>query len=292
MSGDQQAAPGIEFRRATDSDVEAQHRVFVAAEGELLERHGFAWPTPPGFEAVAPTYRHLMRHDGERCFVAEAGGRVVGYTAAFVRDGTWFLAALFIAPDHQGSGVGRRLLELALSGAPARRLTISDAIQPISNALYARYGLLPATPILVFRGRASVDAPSTLVETGPDRSALALLDRATYGFDRSVDHAFWAGQATPAVWLRAGEPVAYSYRWPTGRIGPIAGRDEASAADALEAELARQPDAAVQIPGTSRTLVRAAISAGLRLVAPPGLLLVSDEVEPPRALAISSYGLY
>ena len=62
--------------------------------------------------------------------------------------------------------------------------------------------------------------------------------------------------------------------------------------EALEAELARHPEATVQVPGTSRSLVRAALGAGLRLVAPPGLLLVSDEVEPPRTLAISSYGLY
>jgi hypothetical protein len=119
-----------------------------------------------------------------------------------------------------------------------------------------------------------------------------MLDRAAYGFDRSLDHLYWAAQAAPTLWLRSGKPVAYSYRWATGRVGPLAGRDGASAGAALEAELARQPDAVVQIPGTSRSLVRVAVAAGLRLVAPPGLLLVSDEVEPPRTLAISSYGLY
>jgi ribosomal protein S18 acetylase RimI-like enzyme len=275
-----------------DADVERQHAVFVAAEGQLLERHGFGWSTAPDVAAVAPSYHHLLRHDGERCFVAEAGGRVVGYSAAFVRADTWFLASLFIDPDHQGMGVGRRLLQLAMSGAPARRLTISDAIQPVSNALYARHGLLPATPILGFRGPARVKSPSTLVASETTLAALAMLDRAAYGFDRSIDHVYWADQAAPTLWLQAGEPVAYSYRWPTGRVGPIAGRDEASAADALHAELVRQPDAVVQIPGTSRALVRAAIAAGLQLLAPPGLLLLSDEVKPPRALAISSYGLY
>jgi hypothetical protein len=182
---------------------------------------------------------------------------------------------------------------LALTDAPGRRMTISDAIQPVSNALYAKHGLFPTTPILAFRGRASLDVATDLVaasETGP--SALAMLDRAAYGFDRSVDHAFWAGQAEPTLWLREGEPVAYSYRWPRGRIGPLAGRDEAAAAAALAAELGRQPRHLVEIPGTSAALVRVAVEAGLRLVAPPGLLLLSDGVEPPRSLAISSYRLY
>ena len=42
----------------------------------------------------------------------------------------------------------------------------------------------------------------------------------------------------------------------------------------------------------SRTLVATALRARLRIVPPPGLLLVSDEVAPPISLAISSYGLY
>ncbi|HSO29911.1 MAG TPA: hypothetical protein VLS28_08390 [Candidatus Sulfomarinibacteraceae bacterium] len=74
-------------------------------------------------------------------------------------------------------------------------------------------------------------------------------------------------------------------------MAEAAGRDEASAAVALEAELARQPNPIVQIPGTSRSLVRIALAAGLRIVPPPGLLLTSDGVEPPRSLAIASYGL-
>jgi GNAT superfamily N-acetyltransferase len=281
----------VVYRPATDADVEAEHAVFVAAEGELLARHGFGWTTPPAVVAAAPTLRHFQRHDGERCFVAEVDGRVVGYSAAWVREATWFLGGLFVDPGHQGRGIGRRLLELALAGAPARRTTISDAIQPVSNALYAGYGLLPTTPILTFTGTPTVDAPSDLVASEPTADTLALLDRDAYGFDRAVDHAFWAAEATPTLWLRNGEPVAYSYRWPRGRIGPLGGRDEASAAAALQAELARQPGPRVEIPGTCRSLVRVALAAGLRLASPPGLLLLSDAVEPPRSLATASYGL-
>jgi hypothetical protein len=117
------------------------------------------------------------------------------------------------------------------------------------------------------------------------------LDRLAYGFDRTIDHAFWSAHASPTLWLRDGEPVAYSYRWSSGRIGPLAGRDDASAAAALWAELPGPELPFVEIPGTSRSLVKVALAAGMRLTAPPGLLLVSDGVEPLRTVAISSYGL-
>lgn len=281
----------ITYRNATQDDIEAEHAVFVAAEGELLRRHGFDWPTPPPVERFALTHRHLLAHDRRRCYVAEADGRVVGYAALIVREDTSYLAALFVDPASQGMGVGRELLALALAEAPLRRMTISDAIQPISNALYARHGLIPATPILGFEGHASNLVPAGLEASAPVASAVADLDRAAYGFDRSPDHAFWASVANSTLWLRDGEPVAYSYRWPTGRVGPVAGCDEASAAAALWAELGREPSSRVEIPGTCRSLVRVAFTAGLRLTAPAGLLLLSDGVEAPRSLAISSYGL-
>lgn len=291
MSGSA-AAPDVSYRAATSDDIEAQHAVFVAAEGELLGRHGFGWADPPPPAALAPGFRHFLEHDGGRCFVAEANGRVVGYSAAWVRGDAWFLAGLFIDPAYQGRGVGRRLVELATAAAPATRMTISDSIQPVSNALYAKNGMLPITPILTFRGTAVVEPPSGLVAGDTDPPTLARLDLAVYGFDRAVDHAYWATQATGTLWRRDGEPVAYSYRWPNGKIGPLGAVDGETAAAALRAELARRPAGLVMLPGTSRSLVRVAIDSGLRLVAPAGLLLLSDGVEPPLALAISGYGTY
>jgi GNAT superfamily N-acetyltransferase len=286
----------VTYRRATEADVPGEHEVFVAAESQLLDRHGFSWPTRPPLEALAPSLRHLIRHDGERCLVAEADGRIVGYSTGIIRGGWWFLAALFIDPGFQGRGVGRTLLEGAMRGAPARRMTITDSIQPISIALYGKHGLLPITPVLGFEGsatRGDVTGGDTtgLIAASPDPAALLALDQAAYGFDRAVDHAFWASQAQPTLWLRDGAPVAYSYRWPGGKIGPLAGLDETSAGDALLAELDRRPDAAITIPGTARALVRTALASGLRLGAPPGILHVSEGFEPPRSLAIASYGL-
>ena len=122
---------------------------------------------------------------------------------------------------------------------------------------------------------------------------LAALDAAAYGFDRAVDHRFWARGARRTVWCRGGEPVAYAYVAPGGRIGPLAGRDAEGAAAALAAELARSagPPVHLEIPGSARELVEAALAAGLRMTGPPGLLLLSRGLEPPRGLAVSGYWL-
>ena len=161
----------MEIRRASEGDLPAEQQVFRAAIGELFRRHAFEPPNPPpvAFEAQ---HRHLHRHDGERCFVAEEDGRVVGFSAAFARGGTWFLSSLFVLPEAQGRGVGRRLLERSWGDGYRFRLTLADAIQPVSNGLYARCGLLPATPVLHLDGEPRTD-PSGALEAAalePDGS--------------------------------------------------------------------------------------------------------------------------
>jgi GNAT superfamily N-acetyltransferase len=245
-----------------------------------------------GLADFVRNHAHVLAHDGERSFVAVAGDAVVGYTDAIVRGDTWFLSTLFIRERFQGQGVGRRLLGLCWGEGHTRRITISSSIQPVSNGLYARRGLVPSTPVLGLGGTPRADAPRALEAAAPEPDAMALLDRAAYGFDRAVDHAFWARGATATLWLRHGEPAAYSYGSGDGVIGPVAGVDPAAAAAALQAELARRDgEVWLAVPGSSRELVETALAAGLRFDAPPGLLL-SAGVAPPRALAIASYGLF
>jgi len=154
----------------------------------------------------------------------------------------------------------------------------------VSNALYGRRGLIPATPILTFTGRAR----STHADLRPEAADVAAIDLAAYGFDRAVDHAYWEQYARRTTW-----PDAYTYVFPGGAIGPVAGLSAAAAARALAAELARADgDVRVRIPGSSRALVEVALAAGLRLDPVPGLLLLSESVQPPTALAIAGYMLF
>jgi GNAT superfamily N-acetyltransferase len=269
----------VELRPTTDGDVPALHRVFVAALGELFGRHGFAAPTPL-LEAWSNQQRHLIRTGTS--VVAHDAGTVVGFGASFTRGEDWFLASLFVAPDVQARGLGSALLD-AVWGEARRRRTCTDAIQPISNALYARRGLIPATPLLTFSGVPALDRPAASAPAD-----LAAIDQAAYGFDRGVDHVYWSSIARPATW---GD--AYSYAFPHGDIGPVAGLHAAAAARALAAELtAAEGEVRVRIPGSSRKLVEVALEAGLRLSPVPGLVLLSEDAAPPTALACSGFMLF
>lgn len=281
----------MELRRATPADFEAELRVLDAAEGGLRQRHGFDWRPPP-LDAFRSAHEYLLETDPDRSWVAVEDGEVVAYTAAWERDGHWFLSDLFVHPDVQAGGVGSALLERAWGDGPERRLTLADAIQPVSNAMYARRGLVPATPMLELGGTPRAE-PGSLEPTATEPEALAAVDAAAYGFDRARDHGHWSEVQPATVWLRGGEPAAYSYRTQSGRLGPIAGVDPAAAVDALRSELARAEGAvSLDVPGSARELVEAALAAGLRITGPPGLLLLSRGVEPPRALAISGYWLF
>jgi GNAT superfamily N-acetyltransferase len=285
---------GLELRRAADSDLRAAYDVFAAAEGELWRRHALSW-SPPPFDAWSAAQRHLLAEDGERSFVALDGERLVGFSAALVRGDAWFLSALFVSPEEQGRRIGRELLDRAWTGAYRRRMTITDSIQPVSTAMYARRGLIPTTPILSLSGSPRCDPPADLEAVATEPDALTTLDRAAYGFARDADHRFWREQAAEAtLWLIAGEPIAYAYVDDEGLIGPLAGRDGEAAALALRAELARRESqhTAIDVPGSGRKLVATALASGLRATRPPGLLLLSEGADPPQALAISGYWLF
>lgn len=280
------------LRPARAADLPAQYEVFRSAIGELFHRHSFSPPNPP-LEAFVAQQGHLLDHDAAHCFVAEEKGRVVAFSAAFARGKTWYLASLFVLPGFQGRGIGRSLLQRSWGDGYSRRITLTDSIQPVSNGLYGRAGLIPVTPLLHLAGAAARHVSASLEAAPPDADVLASLDLAAYGFPRDPDHELWRRTARATLWLRAGEPVAYSYSWPGGRVGPIAGLDGAAAAAALTGELASGTgERTVLVPGTSRELVEAALTAGLRFRGPPGLVLLSHGSEPPRSLALSGYSLF
>jgi GNAT superfamily N-acetyltransferase len=271
----------VEIRPTADDDVERLREVFLDATGELFGRHGLPAPSPSA-AAFAAIQRHVA-DTGLSAVAVRDDGRIEGFAAALVRGDDWFLSSLHVRPEAQSRGLGSRLLE-AVWGDAARRRTITDAFQPVSNALYGRRGLIPATPLLTFDGIPSL--PHAHAEESP--ADLAAIDAAAYGFDRAPDHAAWSRVARRSEW---GD--AYSYAFPGGEIGPVAGLTPAAAARALTAELARaEGTVRVRVLGSARSLVEVALAARLRLSPISGFLLLSDGVDAPTALAPSGYALF
>jgi GNAT superfamily N-acetyltransferase len=281
----------VELRATAADDLPDLHEVFLDAIAGVYRPHGFEPPAPP-LEVFTAQQEHLLRHDAERCAVLVEHGRPVAFASAWIRGGDWFLASLFVSPSLQRHGAGRALLDAVWGTGTLGRRTLTDAIQPVSNALYARRGLVPAAPVLSFGGRPA-GGKASLQPGEASVAELAAIDAHAYGFDRAIDHRFWEQAGRRTTWCRDGRAVAYSYRFPGGAVGPVAGLDPAAAAGALSGELARADgEVRVRVPGTARGLVGCALDAGLRLSPTPGLLLLSDGVHPPDALAIGSYTLY
>jgi GNAT superfamily N-acetyltransferase len=250
-------------------------------------------------------YGHVSATDPERFVVGtqttpETGEeRIVAFASAVVREHLWFLSMLFVSPECQGTGVGRALLAEVLPdvGPESVRATATDSAQPISNALYASYGIVPRIPLLNLIGlperpEAFDPLPSgvtpvtfdSVATGGPDgaghrglATAVDALDRQVLGVAHPVDHGYLRSESRRGWLYRgpAGEVVGYGYASEAGRVGPVAVIDEALLGPILgHLMTAVQPRGAfaLWLPGTADRAVVPALRAGFRLDQFPVLL--------------------
>jgi GNAT superfamily N-acetyltransferase len=302
--GGRPALPPIEFRQAVDEDIPRCAEVWWSATNHYVTALNQP-PLPDDLSIIAKLYVHLRATDPERFVVAvtpddDAPGaeRVIAFAVALQRDHVWFLSMLFVLPDVQLRGLGRELLARVLpqDGRVTVRATATDSAQPISNALYSTYGIVPRVPLLnlvglptrpeafePFPGGVTPVAFQTIVDGagGDGHRTLAMsvdaLDRELLGFTRSVDHGFLRQQDRRG-WLFQGPDgtfLGYGYSAESGRLGPILVRDPALLGPAMGHLLgAVQPRGAfiTWIPGAADRALVPALAAGMRLDPFPILL--------------------
>jgi ribosomal protein S18 acetylase RimI-like enzyme len=111
------------IRRATPADAEAlagvEMRTFRRAYADILDAQFLA---DMDLAERTGVWERALAQDGQRLWLAEVEGRVVGY--AVVRDA--LLRALYVDPVAQGAGVGSELLAQA-EAAGARELEVFEA---------------------------------------------------------------------------------------------------------------------------------------------------------------------
>jgi GNAT superfamily N-acetyltransferase len=287
------------LRPATEADLPACAAIWREAINDYIVPMGQP-EIPDELGAISRLHAHLLATDPERFVVAPAPDSLAidGFVAAVNRDDTWYLSMLFVRPDAQGSGLGRTLLEHVLpSDETVRRATATDSAQPISNGLYASYGIVPRMPLLDLvappdgaeafgvlpagiRPVAFEDiAGASAGDDGHRRlvGAVEALDRDVLGWTRPVDHRYLRLESRRG-WLYldgAGEPMAYGYTSEAGRLGPIAARDSDLLSPVLGHLIrAVEPRGAwsVWLPGHADRAVTAAMRAGFRLRSMPVLL--------------------
>jgi len=272
---------GIELRPATSADLAACEQIWRAGLNGYLGPMGL-----PDVGADNPGLRRLHAHtlatDPSRFWVAtEERGRAVAFGAAVQRGRVWFLSMLFVEPDVQARGVGRAILHRILPSTTDGIVlaTVTDTAQPISNALYASFGIVPRVPLFNLLGRPrggwlppELPAGVHAVEVDQlDPGFVAdrdRLDRDVLGFEHPADHDFAGGEGRHVFAYRSQHgPVGYGYASEAGRVGPMAVRDPALMAPAVGHLLtAVEPRGAslVWLAGSAGEAMRSTLGAGLR----------------------------
>ena len=133
----------LDLRPLTPADVPSAHAVSFETFAALDAAAGM--PVPEHTDEVRRRgelrVAHLQRTDPDGAWAAVDGDRLVGVALASRRGPLWFLSLLTVHPSAQGAGLGRRLLDAALTtaeGAPAGLLCSSD--DPRALRRYASAG--------------------------------------------------------------------------------------------------------------------------------------------------------
>lgn len=283
----------ILYRPACAQDLERADALVVASINDLTERHGFgpmAVSRPPHFQLFS------LQDDASGLWVAEEADEILGFAWSWVCGELWFLAQLFVAPGHQGRGIGNELLKRTFehaekSGATHRAL-ITFTFNTVSQGLYIRNGLFPRFPIYNFsvarellKGR--LQGPqfryARLEDTAPHLRSVAGIDAQALGVSRKKHHRYLINDsATKGFGLYAGDDcVGYVYVSTDGHIGPLAVAQPGSLGTAFRTALSLAAESGSSrvsafLPGTSDTALSIAVEHGMRITFPMLLMSTRD----------------
>lgn len=295
---------GIEIRQVTADDIPVCAQIWRESINDYTGRLNQP-QIPDDLGRIIRLHQHLFSTDPERFVVAVEAtngsepGQIAGFAAAVMRERLWYLSMCFVRPAAQRQGIGRRLVEAILPATPDEAVlaTATDSAQPISIGLYSRFGIVPRLPLLSMAGY--VTNPETLPSLPPGLSAVPFetmvagapdgtghrelgaavgaLDRELLGVEHPQDHRFMRLEGRHGFLYRdrGGQIQGYGYAWETGRLGPVAIRDEALMgpvlAHLLGAVQARGAQA-MWVPGVAGEAVTTLLRAGLRFEDFPILL--------------------
>jgi ribosomal protein S18 acetylase RimI-like enzyme len=228
----------INYRLAGEDDLYLIHTALVDSLSQFASQRALPL-AEMDFEESLPLWRHLLGAGGKGFLVAEVKKRIAGFCSYIVRENLWFLSYLVVAPEFQGTGIGRELFERALSEARGNQAAkVIAAYASASNwpsiSLYTRNGIYPRMPVLKLEGSiTNLCEPAEPVEPLPgevaslSEDAVAQIDEVDHEirhFKRDIDHRFWLGSRSMRCYLFSdnGGVSGYAYIADDGSIGPLA----------------------------------------------------------------------
>ena len=282
----------VTFRQMTEGDVPAAVAAFESGLLGIAAGHGL----PVTGNSIQDERRrqdrtrHFLGTDPGGSWVAEEGRTIVGMSQSFVREGYWMLSQLGTVPGRQGHGVGRELLELAVShGDPDSPGTIQCSRDPKAMALYTGFGFA-LHPVVTAWGAirpGAVERPTEVDRYEPDDvgerelEVVTAIDRKVRASARAVDIVAMLAQPGSRLLLHADQGYAVAK---DERIVTLGARQEESAALVLRAMLAEAPAGETieinWLTSAQQWAVREVVAAGIEL-RPYGPVMVRGMDGPP-----------
>lgn len=195
--------------------------------------------------------RHFVSTDPAGCWVAESDGRMIGFATSYRRDLTWILATFAVTPGLQGAGVGKQLLDAAMTharGCLRGMLAASD-----DPRAYRRYRLAGFTlhPQLLLRGvvdRSALPVVEHVREGTPgDHDLMDSIDRRVRQAAHGSDHAVLRQLYRPLVTDHT-TGSGYAYVDDKGQVALLAATNRRTATRLLwEAMAAAPADAPIEL---------------------------------------------
>lgn len=264
----------VAVRAATEADLDDAYDIFYR------DQVGDA-PDPPPRGDLPSFLGHLLNTGEMR--VAERDGRIVGFAALVTRGGVSYLAELFVRPEEQSAGVGKRLLDAVLPADGRTACTVSSS-DPRALALYVRAGMAPRWPMIWLRAKTARLGPLpsgdvTVVGAEPGDPELGRWDAEIGRRYRPEEHRYWTAEGANPVWFeRADTRIGYGYLqtrsgsalWSRDAItvGPLGTETATDAADsvcaAIEHARSRRTVIRLALPGPHPALP-ALLAAGFRI---------------------------
>ena len=226
----------------------------------------------------------FIERDRRGAWVAVAGDRVVGMAEAVRRGAFWGLSMLFVDPEHQSAGVGRRLLDATLTyaeGADVRMIMTSQ--DPRALRRYSAAGLA-INPAVEAGGEVDRSAIPTDLRGRPgDLADLDLVDDVDGGLrgSRAEDVEFLVKHGSRLEVVDSGGGRGYALHR-NNRVSLLGASDETTAAHLVWRVLA-ETDGKAQIwcmTAAQDWAVRVALAARMKVVA-SGPLFVGGLDRPP-----------
>src|SRR5215813_13503790 len=98
----------FQYRTPRTEELERAQALVVSCINDLTRRHGFG---PIASVRSSQFQQFSLLDDPPGLWVAEDGGEILGFAFSWVCGELWFLAELFVSPEHQGRGIGNELLK-------------------------------------------------------------------------------------------------------------------------------------------------------------------------------------